>query len=363
MRYVAALAVASHHLLGRLDITAYAPSTPLTNLGTLGIFVFFILSGFLITYTIGRKAAADERYGLGQYLTERFVRIYLVLLPAMLLAAVVTLIATRGDIGNFGVDWSHFNVRNFLITLLMLSGVPGFLPHAETFVLLGPSWTLNYEFFFYIVLGALLLPARSLQPALSWAIRILLVTIFAGLLLTLTEIRVLGFAWVLGSAIAFVFRSGVRMRTLTALLACSVAVFAYLIAKHQGSPLIVQLADPTLLGALFAIGLFWSETFVPGPALRRVVSELAGFSYSLYLTHLISMWLFTIAMRPTQDAMIRSIGPTWTFVVILGLLNLAAYLFSLATERHNERARRALLDRLKLGRMPVSRVAATPVSS
>ncbi len=136
MRYVAALAVASHHLLGRLDITAYAPSTPLTNLGTLGIFVFFILSGFLITYTIGRKAAADERYGLGQYLTERFVRIYLVLLPAMLLAAVVTLIATRGDIGNFGVDWSHFNVRNFLITLLMLSGVPGFLPHAETFVLL-----------------------------------------------------------------------------------------------------------------------------------------------------------------------------------------------------------------------------------
>jgi peptidoglycan/LPS O-acetylase OafA/YrhL len=60
IRYVAALAVAVHHLPSLLKPDAYlAADRPIANLGEIGVTAFFILSGLLISHTVSRKAQSS----------------------------------------------------------------------------------------------------------------------------------------------------------------------------------------------------------------------------------------------------------------------------------------------------------------
>jgi peptidoglycan/LPS O-acetylase OafA/YrhL len=53
-----------------------------------GVVLFFILSGFLITYTLIERSK-DPSYGFGTFLIERTARIYSGLIPALLLVIIV----------------------------------------------------------------------------------------------------------------------------------------------------------------------------------------------------------------------------------------------------------------------------------
>src|SRR5688572_4916424 len=88
IRFLAALAVALHHTLDHLEYEPYHIQSRAFhgNLGSIGVTIFFVLSGFLIAHTVARKASAGG-YSFREYFVERAVRIYLVYVPAVLVAA------------------------------------------------------------------------------------------------------------------------------------------------------------------------------------------------------------------------------------------------------------------------------------
>jgi peptidoglycan/LPS O-acetylase OafA/YrhL len=120
------------------------------------VIIFFVLSGFVISWSIDRK----KDYHFKQYLFDRIVRLWTVALPALCLGAVLDYFGrsihpqTYGNI--FSAD--HFGLK-YLISGLFL--------HESWFFSIrpgsnGPFWSLSYEFFYYLIFGAI-----ALMPTLK----------------------------------------------------------------------------------------------------------------------------------------------------------------------------------------------------
>jgi len=118
------------------------------------VIIFFVLSGFVISWSIDRK----KDYHFKQYLFDRMVRLWSVALPALCLGAVLDHLGRSIHPQTYGSIFSadHLGLK-YLISGLFL--------HESWFVSIrpgtnGPFWSLSYEFFYYLIFGAIaLLPS------------------------------------------------------------------------------------------------------------------------------------------------------------------------------------------------------------
>ncbi|MBL66011.1 MAG: hypothetical protein CML14_07495 [Puniceicoccaceae bacterium] len=112
------------------------------------VIIFFVLSGFVISWSIDRK----KEYHFKQYLFDRMVRLWSVALPALCLGAVLDHFGrsinpqTYGSI--FSADYLSFK---YLISSLFLHESWFFSVRPGTNA---PFWSLSYEFFYYLIFGA-----------------------------------------------------------------------------------------------------------------------------------------------------------------------------------------------------------------
>ncbi len=335
LRFLAALAVALHHALHHVDFEPYKQFSQAyhANLGWLGVAVFFLLSGFLIAHTAGRKANRGE-YSFKTYFVERTVRIYLVYVPSIILA-MITVAIFRGDL----FQTPETSLSMALTNLFMLQGLEPFSDHQETFFLLLPSWSLPYEYWFYMLFGLATLPLSN-RKSFS-VIAGLLALIVAYLCMRLEFALQYGALWAAGAATAYLFQR-VRLRFAIALAICVVAFAAAELLRADASPQSGWLTNASLAVGFAAI-LFGLNLTTPLPA-RSLTSVLAGYSYSLYLTHTIWIYAFREMFSPQIEALIGSLGRAATAVVILIGVNFCAWLFALGTEAHNDSMRRWLLS-------------------
>ena len=169
IRGIAALAVMIGHIRGLffLDYKDLAsPSPPVaflyavTGLGHQAVMVFFVLSGFLIG---GSVLTSMERWTWKRYLVNRLCRLYLVLLPALVLTAALDYIAYRQPGGHvyFDLPIVHFNPEAlagnrhwsvFFGNAFFLQTI--FVP---TYGSNSPLWSLANEFWYYMLFPALVL--------------------------------------------------------------------------------------------------------------------------------------------------------------------------------------------------------------
>jgi peptidoglycan/LPS O-acetylase OafA/YrhL len=148
LRGIAALAVVVHHHYGKnlVQIMAHPLPTPLHQLlaeADLGVYVFFVLSGFVISYSMGASRIGPGYFG--RFLLRRSIRLD----PPYWATIAAMLALTYGS--------------NFLITdrtLSMPSGgaIISHLFYLQTFLgyehIVGVFWTLCLEIQFYLVLVA-----------------------------------------------------------------------------------------------------------------------------------------------------------------------------------------------------------------
>ena len=116
--------------------------------GGSGVDIFFVLSGFIITYTSIKWASHPNK--LLPFIRKRFVRIfptYWIIITLFLLAQFL--------FPAFYSTHFEFNLLNILSTYLLL---PGHI------MVNGVSWTLTYELFFYILFSLVFL-----LPKKQWA--------------------------------------------------------------------------------------------------------------------------------------------------------------------------------------------------
>lgn len=252
--------------------------------GTLSVDIFFILSGFILSYNYAESLAALDRGKYRAFLAARFARIYPVHLFALLLfAATVAYYALHGLATPRG---EVFTLGSFVGNLLMLQAVPGVEPWNY------PSWSVGAEAGAYLVfpLFAGLLLRVGRRTGLVLAAVVVLLEMVALVTLDETSLYVFALVWVrvaggftLGCLLWAAWRQGVRAHwrwDVIALLAVGATV---LVLTFVPRGVYGFLALPFV--ALFVVAIASTTSFVRAFFASRLVEWAGRMSYSLYLTH------------------------------------------------------------------------------
>ncbi|MDR0480088.1 MAG: acyltransferase [Burkholderiaceae bacterium] len=280
--YAASSVVFSHSFLIATGVEATEPlkSTGLVT-GVYGVFVFFILSGFLVTESAQRSAT------IGIFVRNRFLRIMPALVSSTLLVGYVLcpLFATNGalafiadqkvfirviEIITFHSDNFYFPNLAFYPPLNKTDWLPG--------VANGVLWTIRWEVTGYLFIG-LMATASLLKPKpQSWII--LLATLAALVVLSFTYGRQVSTQWI--SELLFVVPS----------LCCGIFM-TWLVRRHRprGWIALVLMAGvvpatyfhvlPEVFPFLVAYPVIWLGS-APIPLLPRFY-EKTDISYGIYL--------------------------------------------------------------------------------
>ena len=169
VRFFLALGVVLFHF--QLYWTLPAESAGLLNRARLGVDVFFILSGFILTHVyLQGERAPDYR----RFLAARFARIY----PAHLfiLLAMLGLVLVAPLFG-VGLEPGRFNPADFTGTLLL---VQAWFPRETLALWNGPAWSLSAEWFAYLAFPAYAAVALRLR-ARPWVLIALAALLFVAL--------------------------------------------------------------------------------------------------------------------------------------------------------------------------------------
>ncbi|MFN3874366.1 MAG: acyltransferase family protein [Flavobacteriales bacterium] len=261
VRGIAALGVVLFHY-GGVVLPSLAPH-PLQRVlayGEYGVEVFFVLSGFVIPYSMWRSGYGPS--GLGPFMLKRYLRIApLAYLSALLMIAYHGLaMAILGRPVN-APDWPGTNAASVIGNLIFLPQLFGTSWFNFAF------WTLAVEFGFYLSI-ALLLPVL-MHPSMRRLSGFIAIALLGLSIWSDTDfLRFTGY-FALGVS-AFLFRRGVMGHAGLALIAA--ASMAALLVQHPW--------PPVLLSAVTTALILWR----PGIG-SRFTDWLGAISYSLYVMH------------------------------------------------------------------------------
>lgn len=296
LRILAALTVVSLHWLSFRGFTesAFFRQHPLLFLpfkayilwsimGYQFVMAFFVLSGYFIGTSV-LKAIQSGRWSWRYYLIQRLTRLWIVLLPAL----VLTIVWHYLQILLFGVGYGTsraFSVSSFLANMAFLQG-----SHGPDFGANVPLWSLAYEFWCYLLFPCVMLAIA----AKTWRARMLygMITVGIGVLVG-PRILEYFFVWLLGVAIAVTPPVTTRSRGWRGVWLAGAIVVAL---GLMGLPHVVPMLAPGSIIPDFGTGLGFAQLLYmlishynrQHPASRwmtGLASALAGFSYTLYLTH------------------------------------------------------------------------------
>ncbi|MBU3704477.1 MAG: acyltransferase, partial [Ilumatobacteraceae bacterium] len=157
------LVFASHIWLGVPELMKYGWYKVFPRGGFLGVNVFFVLSGFLITYRLWAIRAGSRRAGLRSYFAGRFMRI--MPLALLFLAAHVVYVALIGYPPDYGLSEE---ITGIVSTIFQYSN---FAIRGNTSVLKDnvAIWSLSIEGQFYFVAPLLVIPLAIAARKTRWA--------------------------------------------------------------------------------------------------------------------------------------------------------------------------------------------------
>jgi peptidoglycan/LPS O-acetylase OafA/YrhL len=233
-------------------------------LGLLGVFVFFTMSGFLVTQSFERGRSPLR------FLTARLLRIY----PGLVVCLLVCVLVIGASVTTlpFGEYLQAPGTRRFLADNLLMRGfdeaLPGvlFRDNAVGTVVGGAFWSLRFEIYFYLIVLALG-AARLLNLGVALAL------LAGGLAASYFDLLG-GFGWLLPYfAIGMVLYYVARHRALSGWLATA-AGLGLVATIHFGHLLFAF----SLLGGYIAIYLATS----PRIRLPRA-ARFGDLSYGLYI--------------------------------------------------------------------------------
>lgn len=164
IRLIAAIFVVFSHSFALTGNTA--PKIGSTDFGTLGVWIFFILSGYLIS------KSWKQYPRLGVFLQKRMLRIFpalaVAVIATIILGAFVTTLSTSDYLTNPGT-WAYVNNILLYNTNFYLPGVYENNPIAGG--INGSLWTLAYEFTMYIVVALIGITGmyKKVSPLFVWA--------------------------------------------------------------------------------------------------------------------------------------------------------------------------------------------------
>jgi exopolysaccharide production protein ExoZ len=331
LRGVACLLVVFFHIAdweaNRGIVIPHPVLSPLNYCGFAGVDLFFVLSGFVITWV--NAAGVGDRSRLPGYLGRRLWRIYPVYWACWVVAAAIYIYACH---------WSWPFDRHALPRLLLL------VPTTQRNLFLPQAWTLSYELMFYAAFSLFfLLPRRAFVPMLAtWFAAIVAAAAFGPIL---PAIIPTGWAaltalvhpfvseFLLGCVAAVLVRRGCTVWGRTCLIAGIVGFAAgglmqYLdiVHAHYATSRVVQFGVPS---ALIVYGAVAAEA-ARGWVLPRWLQSIGDASYPIYLIHLA---VFEWAQSRVGDMSHALPGHLLWIVLLAGTAIAAGFAIHFAVER------------------------------
>lgn len=306
------------------------------------VLLFFVLSGYLVGGgVLLRSAAFDWR----RYATARFARIYIVLLPAILLLCLLDGTGHLLDASSpvYTSSWrptalghqainDHYHPINWFVTVFSVESVV-----AEPLGSGNAFWSLGYEWVFYFVFPLLVLPfrnRRSLLPPLVPIAGLLALLMLAGRGHDAFYFSI----WVAGAYA----RALVAYADIPAWIALGGLVVAIVAVALPPSPLHI------LTGLGFAIYLSRFGNRERG-LLPRYDRRLADFSYSLYVVHLPIMVFVTLLLNQSGIVPAQGLEATGTAAALISLLLIfsivVGWFFGIVFEARTDEFRAWLMTR------------------
>lgn len=354
LRGIAAFLVLLYHLKGFLHQHAITDAFSfLYNKGYLAVDFFFMLSGFIITYTYFNKFTHKplNTQNVFSFMVKRFARIWP--LHAFLLCFFL-IIPFAFFITGRPVDQSTYSVEGFIYKLLLVD--VWFIGSSYWNTWNTPSWTISGEFFAYVSFPILVyfvsnIKLRILMVYLGALVMIAWLYWYHDLASLGQGISKLGLfrcflGFVLGYCIYHFYialKDRVHHASCNILLILSISCCVYLgfnvVANHFYIPLFFS---------MILLLLLLSRNILHRMLENKLLIYLGDISYSLYLNHILVISLYTMLFL--EDAQYASL---WDLILIIilcfGFAHLTFQFVELPmrkyiVEKYKSRAHRGLVD-------------------
>jgi peptidoglycan/LPS O-acetylase OafA/YrhL len=335
IRGIAAVLVTFEHLCYRLSF-AYPehPRHPwlvhfvfvMTELGHPAVIVFFVLSGFLVGGSLLRTDHNDT-WTWKNYLTHRLVRLWIVLIPALLIGLAwdsASIHIAHSRINPPFVDERAAQTAASLGILTFLGNL-GFVQNwvVPVFGSNGPLWSLRNEFWYYIMFP---LGYFAVLPRYKPAVRVAFACMLAFLFYSLGRgLDLYAPLWLFGAMIYYSATPRLSERARRTAIALYLVVFFGLVLISHRLPMLSDYLLAAFTALLVWVALSARSAADPRSLATRGFRLLARFSYTLYLVHVPIFTFFGILLvreehwQPTAGH-VAIAGALWVGVVLFALL-------------------------------------------
>jgi len=298
---VAAISVCLFHIVNSNPafIAAANPIAKICKYGYLGVDVFFIISGFIICYSL---PADYNLKNLPVFVKKRLIRVepsYLVSIIFTLLVAYIAALYTHNPIND--VSWVNL--------LYHIGYINNFTTNTYINVV---YWTLGIEFQFYILIGLLF---GIINRSIFWLAFVIIT------FLSLSFISIKGTSLIFGELPLF---------------CVGILIFYINFSERYSKPILIFLLIVTfgLIAhndlSTFIVSVFTIAVILIPMRRYKVINFLATISYSLYLTHVpIGGRVINWSLRFVKTDIQRY----WIIALTLGVSIITAYFFYIFIER------------------------------
>lgn len=279
-----------------------------SQVGALGVMIFFVLSGFLITYSIddNLKKNRYKKFNATKYFKSRLRRLF----PPLLFSQGLVLVAF-GLLYFFDANNStffatgkelylarselEFNIVDYLGSFFFLNTI---IDGVNSPIVNGPLWSVAQEFWFYVIAGLLVLSFYNRKVLAVLAV-VLVFLVSQGNVFFLYGFGV----WLFGCLAAVLHMNKFHERkTVVVMAMCFITFFMWGVLVYLNENSFIRGRHKFVFGVAFSfiLLLLLNNRYLMRGATRswlvKKVAGQAGFSYTLYLIHfplLLLIWVFT----------------------------------------------------------------------
>lgn len=270
LRGISALLVCCFHFRADLNFDDYRWGDLLFSKGSVGVQIFFVISGFIMVYSTKRVPTGDRLHHMLSFIKKRLIRI----VPLYYILTFLWIILG-------GSVYYYFQPENMnrLISSLL------FLPPKNQFPVLFLGWSLNYEMFFYLLFAIAFFFGRYRY---YFVIAIITLLYFASRIFTAES----GFLHLATHFMNFYFVAGIlialyigrwKLHTQWWKILCLPAVLPFCLYFFGNLSVINKWA--LLLAVSLLVIVFLSFDLFLKVKASSILRKLGDISYSVYLSH------------------------------------------------------------------------------
>jgi peptidoglycan/LPS O-acetylase OafA/YrhL len=365
IRGISAILVVMEHLSSRLFVgygnienhNVLVKFLYLLNiLGGPSVIIFFALSGLFISRSV-LKAVYENKWSWKAYLINRISRLCVVLIPALILTFILDNIASRFT-GYEGYGDVYSNIKDFIGNLFFLQNI-----FTDVYGSNAPLWSLNYEFWYYMLFPILLLLFVNNQRKIVKLIYLLVV--FFIISMVGTRMNSYFLIWLIGTIVLLLPRINILMRGFIPIISLILVMVAMTVR-----PLVMtgRLFTDKWTEDLFVVDLFIGLAFgfliytllhivsdriknIEFKRLGKISKLIASFSFSLYLIHYpiintVYYWSAKYGFSGLQPDLVSIVVE----ILLVLLICMIAYFFSQITEAKTQNVRKFLETKTMVSR-------------